>query len=223
MFALRLMLDGLAAALLIFAFSYFWLGNGAHEWAGISLFILLLVHNMFHRRWYAGLSRRTRQGRGIFNTALTLVLLAGMLALCATSLLISETLFPAIRMADDFAARQVHAGVAYWLLLIGAVHLGLRWSLLMAVTAKCLALNNTHAVRTALLRVIALGTAVQGVFSAVALHVPSRLLFQLQMDGWSFDTGAASFFGHCIAVMSLVVCLTFYGARAVDWLLYLDR
>jgi hypothetical protein len=149
---------------------------------------------------------------------MTLVLLVGMLALCVSSLLISETLFPALRMADDFAARQLHAGMAYWLLLIVAVHLGLRWPLLMAIAVKHIGLTKPHAVRTVLLRVIALGTCVQGVFSAMALNVPGRLLFQLQMDGWTFESGAAAFFGHCIAVMGLVGCLTFYGLRTWEWL-----
>ena len=217
-FALRLVLDGVAAAFLLFAFSYFWQGNMAHEWVGMSFFTLLVVHNLFHRRWYAGLPRRTRQGRGIVNSALTLLLLAGMLALCVTSLLISETLFPALRLANDFTARQVHAGVAYWVLLIVAVHLGLRWSLLMALSAKYMGLDKPHTVRTILLRMIALGTAVQGVSSAMILNVPSRLFFEMQMDGFSFEAGAASFFGHCIALMSLVGSLTFYGVAAGEWL-----
>ena len=44
-FVLRLALDGLAAAALVFAFAYHWQGNLAHEAAGLGIFLLLCMHN----------------------------------------------------------------------------------------------------------------------------------------------------------------------------------
>lgn len=209
-FLWRLALDASVAGLLLFAFAYFWQGNAAHEWAGAGIFLLLAVHNLFHRRWWAGLGKRPVARRGRFNTALTLVLLAGMLVLLGTSLVISETLFAGLRLADDFSARQVHAGIAYWLLLIVAVHLGLRWPLLMGVARKLLGIARPNAVRTLALRLIALATAVQGVFSAQVLDLRSRLLLQMSLDWWNFEASVAGFFGHCLAVAGLLICLTYY-------------
>lgn len=215
-FLLRLVLDGIAAGLLLFAFSYFWQGNASHEWAGIGMFGLLIGHNVFHRHWYAGvMKRRSRARRSGFNTALTLVLLTGMLALLGTSLVISETLFASLRLDDDFTARQVHAGIAYWLLAIVAIHMGLRWPLLMAVGRKLFGIVAPNAVRTAVLRVLATAIAVQGVFSALALNLRSRLTFQMSLDWWNFEASVAGFFGHCLAVMGLCACLTH---TTVQWL-----
>lgn len=215
LFLWRLALDAGVAGLLLFAFAYFWQGNASHEWAGAAIFLLLIVHNLFHRRWFAGLAKGQGARRGRFNTALTLVLLAGMLALLGTSLVISETLFARLRLADDFTARQVHAGVAYWLLLIVAVHLGLRWPLLMGVARKLLGIARPNAVRTLVLRLMAIGIAVQGVFSAQTLNLRSRLLFQMSLDWWNFEESAAGFFGHCLAVVGLAICLTYY---TLQWL-----
>ena len=215
LFLWRLALDAGVAGLLLFAFAYFWQGNASHEWAGAAIFLLLIVHNLFHRRWFAGLAKGQGARRGRFNTALTLVLLAGMLALLGTSLVISETLFARLRLADDFTARQVHAGVAYWLLLIVAVHLGLRWPLLMGVARKLLGIARPNAVRTLALRLMAIGIAVQGVFSAQALNLRSRLLFQMSLDWWNFEESVAGFFGHCLAVAGLAICLTYYS---LQWL-----
>jgi hypothetical protein len=69
-FLLRLVLDFAAAGLLLFAFAYFWQGNTAHELAGISMFLLIAVHNVFHRRWFAALPKGPRERRGMFNFAL---------------------------------------------------------------------------------------------------------------------------------------------------------
>lgn len=214
LFLWRLALDASVAGLLLFAFAYFWQGNAAHEWAGAAIFLLLVVHNLFHRRWFAGLAGLAKgQGarRGRFNTALTLVLLAGMLALLSSSLLISETLFAGLRLNDDFIARQFHAGIAYWLLLIVAVHLGLRWPLLMAVARKLLGIAQASALRTLVLRLMALGIALQGLASAQVLNLRARLLFQMSLDWWNFEESVAGFFGHCLAVAGLGICLTHYA------------
>lgn len=214
-FLLRLLLDCIAAGLLLFAFAYFWQGNAAHELAGISLFLLIVVHTIFQRRWFSGIAKGVRERRGTFNIVLTFVLLAGMLALLGTSLIISETLFAALRLDDDFTARQVHAGIAYWLLLVVAIHLGLRWPLLMGVARKLCGIKDTNPTRTAVLRLIAVGIAAQGACSVLALNLRSRLLFQLSLDWWNFEESTAGFFAHCMAIAGLCIFVTHY---TMQWL-----
>lgn len=213
-FTLRLVLDGIAVGLLLFAFSYHWLGNASHELAGIGMFMLLVVHNLFHRRWFSTLSTSGRARRGGFNLALTGVLLAGMLALLASSLVISETLFAGLRMDDDFTARQVHAGIAYWLLIIVAIHLGLRWPMLMAVGRNLFGIEGTHVMRSVLFRSIAIAVAVQGLCSMVTLNLHDRLLFRISLDWWNFEESAVAFFGHCLAIVGFCVCATYH---AMHW------
>jgi hypothetical protein len=214
-FLLRLVLDGLATGLLLFAFAYFWQGNAAHELAGTGMFLLLVVHNIFHRRWFTTLAKKPRARRGKFNIALTLVLLTGMLALLASSLLISETLFAGLRLDDDFTVRQIHAGIAYWLLVIVAIHLGLRWPLLMGTARRLFGITEANVVRTVVLRLVATFIALQGLYSMLALNLRYRLLFQMTLDWWNFEESVAGFFGHCLAIVGLGIFLTHY---TMQWL-----
>ena len=213
LFLLRIVLNCMAAGLLLFAFAYYWQGNGAHELAGLGMFLLLIAHNLFHRRWFATLSKKTIRARGPFNLALTFVLLAGMLALLGTSMMISETLFASWRLADDFTARQIHAGLAYWLLLVVAVHLGLRWPMLMTFGRKLAGIARPNRARTALLRMVTAAIAVQGLFSAAVLDLRTRLLFQMSLDWWNFEQSVAGFFLHCTAVAGLCMCLAYYTTQ----------
>lgn len=219
-FLLRLVLDGLAAGLLLFAFAYFWQGNASHEWAGIGMFALLVLHGLFHRRWFAALGHAPRARRGRFNIALTLVLLAGMVALLGSSLVISETLFANLRLDDDFTARRIHAGIAYWLLIIVAIHLGLRWPLLMGVARKLCGITKPNAARALVLRVIAVAIALQGVSSVLALNLRTRLLFQMSLDWWNFEASVAGFFFHCMAIAGLCI---FFTHGAMQWLQRRER
>jgi hypothetical protein len=212
-FLLRLVLDGVAAGLLLFAFSYYWQGNAAHEVAGIAMFMLLVVHGAFHRRWFARVARKPGVRRDKFNIALTFLLLTGMLMLLASSLVISETLFAPLRWDDDFTARRLHVGVAYWLLVVVAIHLGLRWSLLMATASRLLGIHQPNWARTVLLRTIALGIAAQGVISAQTLNLHAKLLFQMSLDWWDFGVSVAGFFTHCMALAGLCITITHYTKR----------
>lgn len=155
-FLTRLFLDLLAAGLLLFAFSYWWLGNVAHELAGTAMFLLVIVHNVFNRRWYGAIPKARRDVRGLFNIVVTFLLLVAMLALLVTSVLISHALSGVMSPFGGFTVRQIHTLAAYWVLVIVAVHLGLRWPMLMGVARKLARITQPSDARTLVLRMIAI-------------------------------------------------------------------
>ena len=96
-----------------------------------------------------------------------------------------------------------------------AIHLGLRWPLLMSVARKLCGITKASAARTMALRVIAIAVAVQGMSSVLALNLRSRLFFQMSLDWWNFEESVAGFFGHCMAIAGLCMFLTHY---TMQWL-----
>ncbi|UHD44092.1 DUF4405 domain-containing protein [Aureimonas altamirensis] len=212
---LRLFLDLVAASLLVFGFSYWWLGNAAHEAAGTAMFLLIIVHNVFNRRFYGSLNRTHRDVRSLFNVAVTLALMLAMLALLVTSVLISNTLSPIMSAFGGFTIRQIHTLAAYWALVIVAVHLGLRWPMIMGVARNLTGITRPSAVRTWTLRLISAAIAIHGVWSSFALGLGTKLSMQVSLDWWNFEETVAGFFVHCIAIAGLYTFLTYY---AVKWL-----
>lgn len=212
-FLIRLLLDSLAAGLLLLGLSYWWLGNTVHEVAGTALFLLLIAHNVFNRRWYGRLRKTRREPRSLFNVGVTLGLLTAMLMLLVTSILISEALSPILPIQGGFTARQIHTLAAYWALLIVSIHLGLRWPLIMGVARQLLGIRTVSAARAGLLRCTALAVAIHGAWSAWQLGLGTKLSMQMTLDWWDFEASALGFFVHCIAVSGLIISVTYYGAR----------
>lgn len=215
-FLTRLFLDLLAAGLLLFAFSYWWLGNVAHELAGTAMFLLVIVHNVFNRRWYGTLLKARREARGLFNIVVTFLLLVAMLALLVTSVLISHALSGVMSPFGGFTVRQIHTLAAYWVLVIVAVHLGLRWPMLMGVARKLARITQPSAARTLVLRMIAILVAIHGVWSSFALAVGTKLSMQMTLDWWNFEESVMGFFVHCIAILGLYICLTYYAMKGLQ-------
>jgi len=148
----RLSFDLIAAGLLLLGLSYWWLGNTVHELAGTGMFLLVIVHNVFNRRWYGRISTEKRHGRGLFNIGITFVLGLAMLVLLVTSVLISNALSGVMSAYGGFTVRQIHTLAAYWILVILSIHLGLRWPMIMGVARGLLGLTQASALRTLALR-----------------------------------------------------------------------
>jgi hypothetical protein len=216
LFLSRLWLDGLTAGLLLLGLAYWWLGNVVHEVAGTAMFLLLIAHNVFNRRWWGGISKTRREPRSIFNVGVTFALLGAMVALLVTSVLISNALSPFLPPWGGFTVRQIHTLAAYWVLIIVAIHLGLRWPMLMAVARNLLGIRTPSALRTLVLRVVALAIALHGVWSCTVLGLSGKLSMQMTLDWWNFEESVAGFFAHCAAIAGLVMVVTYYGLKLVQ-------
>jgi Na+/proline symporter len=212
-FFLRLWLDCLAAGLLFVGLAYWWLGNVVHEVVGTAMFVLLTAHNVFNRRWYRSVTRTRREPRSMFNVGVTFALLIAMLTLFITSVLISNTLSAFLPAWGGFTVRQVHTLAAYWVLVIVAVHLGLRWPMLMGIARNLFGITKPNIVRTTALRVAAIAVAIHGIWSANELGLGTKLSMRMTLDWWNFEEAVAGFFFHCIAVAGLVVSATYYGLQ----------
>lgn len=216
LFLSRLVFDAVAAGLLLFGFSYWWLGNVAHELAGTAMFLLLIAHNVFNRRWYGSISRTRRDPRGLFNIAVTLALATAMLALLVTSILISNALSGVMSAFGGFTVRQIHTLAAYWVLVIVGVHLGLRWPMLMGMARNVLGISHPNPARTLVLRVVAAGIAALGVWSSFRLGLGGKLSMQMTLDWWNFEESVAGFFVHCVAIIGLCIALAYYGMKGLQ-------
>lgn len=212
-FLFRLVLDGLAAGLLLLGLAYWWLGNTVHEVAGTVMFLLLIVHNVFNRRWYGMVAKARREPRSLFNIGVTFALLLAILVLLVTSILISNALAPILPIQGGFTVRQIHTLVAYWALVLMSIHLGLRWPTIMSVARHLCGIAKPNAARTTVLRVVSLAIALHGVWNSVRLGLDDKLSMRMTLDWWDFEASVAGFFVHCVAVSGFLISVTHYGVR----------
>ena len=214
-FLFRLGLDFLAVGLFVVAMAYWWMDNRSHELIGASMFALLLLHNVFNRRWYGGIARTRRQARPFTTVGLNLTLLVTMVTLLTTSALISQSLFGFLAVGGP-AARDTHLLAAYWALIIVSIHLGLHWSIVMNVVRSLFGIRRKHPGRTAVLRLACCGIAACGVYSSFELDIGSRLLLIPTMQFWDFNEGAAGFFLRIASIAGLYVAAGYYGITAIQ-------
>lgn len=145
----------------------------AHEVLGLVLFALFGMHNWLNRGWYQSLLRGRYNGRRMVVLVINLLLLADMVGLGVSGILLSREVFAFLGLPGSWAARQWHACLAWWGLLLVAVHAGLHFSMF----AMSLGRNLSHRA-CVFLRILGVAVIGVGVWQFFALHLWKQLAFR---------------------------------------------
>jgi hypothetical protein len=210
-FRLRLLLDFLAVALIIACLAYWWLDNLSHEMLGTALFALVIVHNVFNRRWYGSVTKRKMDATRIVNLITIVCLAIGMTVMLVTSLLVSRDLFPFTALSGAFAVREIHMFGGYWVLLIIAIHLGTRWEVVMNAFRTAFGMQQPNAVRAWIARLVALVIVTWGVKSFSYMAFGSKLMLTYSLDMWDFNESTLGFFLNYGSIVGLFAAFSHYG------------
>lgn len=213
LFLVRLVLDLVAAGLLLAALAYNLMGNLVHEIIGVAMFLLLIAHNLFNRRWYRTVLKGQPGSRTLIVKGINLALLVSMLALLVTSVIISQAVFSFLPLTSTVSARQIHTMVGYLALLIASVHLGLHWAMIMGVMRRLLKITKDSRVRKITLRCLSAGFAVFGIWSLFVVNLGSKLTMQFSMEFWDFQSATAAFFLHHTAIVGLGAVVGHYAQQ----------
>ncbi|MBY5806538.1 DUF4405 domain-containing protein [Rhizobium ruizarguesonis] len=216
-FVIRLVLDFTAAGLLLAALAYWWLDNTSHELIGTGMFILLLSHNVFNRRWWAKLPKAARGRPSFLTMASNISIALTISALLVTSVLISRTVFGFLPLNGGPSAREIHVLAAYWVFILAAVHLGLHWSMIMAVIGRLLRVGAPNPIRTASLRAATGAIVVWSIHSLFVMGIGDRLIARPSIDFWDFQESTIGFFLHHIAILGTCACAAHYAAGWLRW------
>ncbi len=122
----KLITDILMGIGLILLMSYQLAYDAAHEWTGIVMTVLMAVHQILNRKWYAALFRGKYGALRIFQTVINLLLVGCFLAtaLCGINMSVYAVPFLADFMRAS-TGRVLHLALSHWSFVLMGLHLGL--------------------------------------------------------------------------------------------------
>ncbi len=124
--SVKLAVDILLAVGLLLLMSYQVTGEAAHEWTGIAMTALMILHQVLNRRWYAALFRGKYTPLRVAQTAVNAALIVCFLltALCGVNMSVH-----AVPFLDGFMkaslGRRLHLTLSHWCFVLMGLHLGL--------------------------------------------------------------------------------------------------
>lgn len=209
---------GMTVALL-FLMTYELVGQAAHEWLRIGMFVLFVIHHILNRRWSGSLLKGHYTPMRIWQT-----LLVAMVLLCMAGSMVSGVIlsrhalsFLPISSGRSFA-RSLHMISAYWGFVWMFLHLGFHWSMMMAMAGK--AFPNVSAARTWALRILAVVIAVYGVYAFAKRDIAGYMFLRIQFVFFDYEEPLIYFLLDYVAAMGLFV---FAGHYFTEFLKYCSR
>ena len=82
----RIAIDIIMSLLLVLQMLYLLVGEAYHEWAGLTLTVLLIIHNAFNRRWYKVIFKGRYTKRRILSTAINSACAISIIALAVSGI-----------------------------------------------------------------------------------------------------------------------------------------
>lgn len=203
---IRLAVDICMTVLLLCLMAYQVTGEAFHEWLGISMTVILIVHNILNRKWYSSLFKGRYTAYRVVSTIVNTLLLASIALTAVCGISMSSHAVPFMYGLLPIAfARQFHLAMSFWSFILMGYHLGLH---LPAMTAK---VKPSKAVKT-VLNVIFFFIAGTGLCLFLKNGIPGYIFFRTPFAMFDYDKTGIIVFLENIAVLFF---FAFLGANTL--------
>lgn len=183
---IKVSIDAGMTVLLLLLMTYELIGQTAHEWLGIGIFILFILHHVLNSRWTRSLRKGKYTPSRVLQTILAAVILLTMIGSMVSGVILSRHVlsFLPIRGGRSFA-RNLHMLSAYWGFVLMSIHLGFHWSMMMGIAGKHIKLSSE--ILKWIMRGIAFLIAGYGVYAFVKRDIGSYMFLRNQFVFFDFE------------------------------------
>ena len=130
---IKRIVDVCMTVLLLCLMAYQVTGEALHEWIGIGMTVLVIIHQLLNRKWYGALFKGKYNPYRIITTVVNIVLLLSfaMTAFCGMSM--SGHAVPFLYgMTKVSFARRMHLSMSHWAFVLMGLHLGMHIPVMFA-------------------------------------------------------------------------------------------
>ncbi len=180
-------------------------GEKAHEWIGMGMTVLVIVHQIMNRKWYGALFKGKYNLYRSITTALNILLIASfaLTAFCGMSM--SGYAVPFLYgMAPVSFSRRMHLSISHWAFVLMGLHLGMH---IPAMTAGLKLKNSAKVI------LICIFTCIGGIGLWLFLRngIPDYLFFRVPFAFLDYEKAGWLVFLENLLILSFWV---FIGTQA---------
>jgi hypothetical protein len=200
---LKIIVDILMTMSLLLLMAYSLIGTDWHEYIGIAMFVLFVVHHFLNRFWIRNIGKGRYSAFRIVQIVLVVLILLCMISSMISGIILSRHVFTALPIhVGKTLARTAHMTAGYWGFILMSIHLGLHWSTIRRIAEKFIPIKKQMKTVLGYLPVL---ISVYGVFALFKRGILGYLTLQTSFAFFDFDEPVIFFFADYIAVMILFV------------------
>ncbi len=211
---LKLAVDIAMTAALLLLMVYELIGQAAHEWIGMGMFALFIVHHILNGSWIRNILKGRYYPVRMMQTGLVLLIFCAMAGLMISGITLSRHAlsFLPIKGGRSFA-RNLHMISAYWGFVLMSVHLGFHWSMILGMAKKLI--SRPSAVRKWAGRILAFMIAGYGIYAFIKRDIGVYMLLRSHFVFFDYEEPLVFFYLDYIAVMGLFILIGNYACAGL--------
>ncbi len=214
---IRIIVDVLMTILMPLLMAYSLVSEVLHEWFGITIFILFIVHHILNFGWIKHSFRGKYNAVRTANLIVNLALLLFMFLQPITGIMMSKHLFTFLDFGNGVSfARSAHMTVSYWGFVLMSIHLGFHMDQMLSMMGKKSSGNKektvTHRWGSYAVRILLL---IYGVYAFIKRGFTDYLFMKVMFAFYDFSELVVWFLIDYVAVMVMFALLGYYLMKLI--------
>ncbi len=195
---IKIIIDTAMLILLPMLMAYSLIGETAHEWLGLAMFLLFILHHIMNPAWLKTLFKGHYTPLRIYFASVNIMLLIIMIFLPVSGIMMSKHIFHFFGIGGMSFARTVHLLLSHWGFILMSVHVGNHVGAHRAGKNKGV---------TVLLWAVAIAVSIYGAYAFVNRDMASYLFLKNQFVFFDFGEPRLRFMADYASMMCLFACI----------------
>lgn len=208
---LKISIDIIMTVLFLVLMAYHITGNSLHEWLGMMLFLLFILHHILNRKWGSSLLKGRYSAARILMVSINLLLFAAMLGMMVSGVMLSREVFGFLNLRAGMFGRRLHMLSTVWGYLLMSAHLGLHWGMMIGLFRRNVQFKSKlpRIIGKGLLALISL----YGIYAFINRQIADRMFLLMEYAFFDYEEPAVFFFADYISIMVLFAAIGFYLSK----------
>lgn len=187
----------------------------AHEWMGLAVFMLFILHNALNYKWYTVLFKGRYTPMRIAQTAVNLLLIVVMIICLVSSVLVSVDVFAFLNLSGSLVGRTLHLVTTAWAFVLMSVHLGLHWSTFVAMAKRIKGSLLCKRIIKWILRITVLAVCAFGVYVFIERAFYEELFYLTAFKALDYDKTVFVYLLESVALSVLFSSIVYYTKKFI--------
>lgn len=211
---IQILLDIVMVVSLPFLMAYQLIGEAAHEWLGICMFLLFICHHILNLHWHKNLLRGKYNALRFTGTLIDVLLFVIMILLPISGMIMSEHIFVFINADSGIGiARIIHLLTSYWGLALMSVHAGFHWNMFLGMLNRYVWKSQKSTLRTWIARMLCIALCGYGCFSFLKRQIGEYMLLRSEFVFFDFGEPLVFFVLDYFAIIGMFGCVGYYISK----------
>lgn len=184
--------------------AYSLVGEKAHEWLGITMFVLFIAHHAINWGWHLALFKGTYSPRRVVNTAIDVLLIVDMIVQMISGMILSRHVFIGLPFHEGMAfARTGHLLGSFWGFILMSMHLGFHVSAIISALGNGSGIKKVSTKQRVIVRSIAVAISAYGIYAFVKRELVMHMFLIIRFVFFDYSEPIRYFYADYLAIMVL--------------------